>query len=144
MAEDPAVHEQSEESDQLVRSRVVMLAAHASEVLHQLVMCRVRSPAVVADRPGEVHNGVALGRESPVEEDEAVGGQSDLLVADVGVDERCSKRLDCSDERLGVLVQAEYALGDVEVDGLGEGLPEDLVLLGQQVEAGALRLGDGG
>jgi hypothetical protein len=60
------------------------------------------------------------------------------------VDERGAAGLELGRERRQVLPQRQHRPGDVPVDGLRERLPEDLVLLRQQVEAVALGLGDRG
>src|SRR5437763_1179817 len=87
VSEDPAVHDEPGNHAELDSTRVVPLSTRAAEVLDQLVVVGVDPPGVVADRPEEVDHRMALAGAAPVEQDEAVAVEADLLVADVRVDQ---------------------------------------------------------
>ena len=85
---------------------------------------------------------MTLAGAAPVEQDQAVAVEADLLVADVGMDQGGAAGVESGHQRRGVIHQRQHGLGHVAVDGLGERLPEGLVLLRQQIEAVALCLAD--
>jgi hypothetical protein len=84
-SEDPAVHEQADESEEIDGAWVVVVSAGTAEVINDLVVCRFDAPYVMDHVPGKIDDGMALGCDPPVERDQGVGAEADLLVSQVAV-----------------------------------------------------------
>ena len=141
VAEDPAVELQAGEEAEVEVVLAHRAALGGQEVVDQLLARGLRAPGVVAQVPRELQRGRALAGDVPVEQDDAPVEEAEVVVAQIAVDQGGAAGAQGVRERLRVGEAREHGLGDVVVGRLREGLPGGLDLLGDDVAAGALDLG---
>jgi hypothetical protein len=143
VAEDPAVLNEAGEHAELGLGRVEEPVLGGAEVGLELAVGRVDPPRVVAQVPRELDRRGARRGEVPVEQDDAIVGQPEVVVAQVAVKQRSRPGVT---ERLGerrrIAHGREHLRRDVVGHRVRERVPGRLELLRHQVGAVALGLGD--